>query len=221
MSSNPSALLSELLRPKMLAELTADPAIVARLTRMVQTGSTMNMLFYGRPGTGKTSAARIIIKQLEAVHLPLNGSSNNRDKNFNKCIEDFASTGSLFPDKKICFIDEADHMTKSTQASLRYTIEKFSGYARFILTANDLRRVDPAIQSRCIPLCFDVSIGRRREVIDGLIAKYQRQLTAIGHDLDPDRIRNIVVNYFPDLRAIANNFQMEILNGEPIAAVAA
>lgn len=221
MSSNPSTLLSELLRPTKLADLTADPAIIARLTRMVQTGSTMNMLFYGRPGTGKTSAARIIIKELDADDRILNGSSNNRGKNFNKIIEDFVSTGSLFAEKKICLIEEADQMSKLTQASLRYTIEKFSGYARFILTANDLGKVDTAIQSRCIPLCFDVSMGRRREVIDGLIAKYQRQLTAIGHDIDHDRIRNIVVNYFPDLRAIANNFQMEILNGEPTASLAA
>ncbi len=158
------------------------------------------------------------MKELEAVELVLNGSSNNRDKNFNKSIEEFASTGSLFAEKKICLIEEADQMTKLTQASLRYTIERFSGYARFILTANDLRKVDSAIQSRCIPLCFDVSIARRREVIDGLIAKYQTQLASLGHDVDHDRFKNIVVNYFPDLRAIANNFQMEILNGEPIAA---
>ena len=220
MSKLPST-MCDLLRPKSLADLTADPVIVARLTKMVETGSPMNMLFYGRSGIGKTSAARILIRELNADSLELNGASNNSDREFINKIVGFGSTISLNSNIKICFIDEAENMTRFTQASLRHTIEKFSNNVRFIMTANSLRKIDPAIQSRCIPMCFDVTFGRQREVIDRLTVSYRQRLSALGHELETDVIRRIVVNYFPDMRKIADNFHSEILGSEPIAAVAA
>ena len=53
--------LSELLRPQQLSELTLPRKDIDRLQRMVESGWIMNMIFYGKPGLGKTSAARTII----------------------------------------------------------------------------------------------------------------------------------------------------------------
>ena len=74
-------LLSELLRPQQLGDLTLPQRDIERLKQMVHSGTIMNMIFYGRPGLGKTSAARAIIADLvtnaDADCCELNGSSGN------------------------------------------------------------------------------------------------------------------------------------------------
>jgi putative ATPase len=67
--------LSELLRPQQLGELTRPRKDIDRLKRMVESGWIMNMIFYGKPGLGKTSAARTIIRLVGQEHAEINPSS--------------------------------------------------------------------------------------------------------------------------------------------------
>ncbi len=67
-------LFSELLRPQQLDDLTLPRRDLERLNRMIASGSIMNMLFYGQPGLGKTSAARAIIRLIGADAYEINGS---------------------------------------------------------------------------------------------------------------------------------------------------
>lgn len=206
-----TALLSETLRPQTLADLNLPEGTLASLTRMVQAGKVMNMLFYGSPGIGKTSAARILIRELGADCYELNGSFNKGDKTMVSGIEAFASSLSLVEGPKICFIDEADAMSKDVQASLRNVIESVSGNTRFLLTANDEKKLTPAMKSRCLPICFDVPPSQIRSVVDRMAFRYEHKLKELGYRVDERRIREIVAYYFPDLRMIANMFQMEFI----------
>ena len=199
-------LLSELLRPRSIAELNLPSDISNSLQRMESSGSVMNLLFYGEPGIGKTSAARILTEKADVYEI--NGSFNNGDKTMLKEIERFASCVSLWGQQKVCFIDEADYLTKEVQAGLRYTIEKFSASTRFILTANDFKKVTPALKSRCVPICFDVLPKDRAVVVEKMVARYEQRLTEFGYEYDPNRLREIVGIYFPDLRNIANQLQL-------------
>jgi DNA polymerase III delta prime subunit len=199
-------LLSELLRPKSLTELNLPPDVFNSLQRMETSGSVMNLLFYGEPGIGKTSAARILTLNTHAYEI--NGSFNNGDKTMLKAIENFASSVSMFSRHKVCFIDEAEYLTKEVQAGLRYTIEKFSASTRFILTANEFKKITPALRSRCVAICFDVAPKDRAVVVDRMVARYEKRLTELGYEYDPTLLREIVGIYFPDLRNIANQLQL-------------
>jgi DNA polymerase III delta prime subunit len=203
-------LLSEVLRPQSLAELNLPDDMIASLEKCVQTGSIPNMLFYGEPGIGKTSAARILIRELKVDCREFNGSFNDGEKTFVRIIEGFISTYSLVHRSKICFIDEADYMSKEIQNPLRYIIEKFSDNARFLLTANDESKLIPAMKSRCMPICFDVKRKDADAVIERMVDRYSVKLNDAGYEIDEKVIRRIVGTYFPDLRNIANHFQMEI-----------
>jgi replication-associated recombination protein RarA len=59
----PKPLLAEILRPQNLGDLTLPAHTIQRLERVIESGSMMNMLFYGPPGSGKTSAAEIVVKR--------------------------------------------------------------------------------------------------------------------------------------------------------------
>jgi DNA polymerase III delta prime subunit len=202
-------LLSEVLRPQNLAEITLPDNEIRFLEAMVASGSPMNLLFYGKPGSGKTSTAKIILEAIDADFIEMNGSFNNGDKGMVKRIEGFAYTTSMTGRPKICFIDEADYMPKAVQDPLRYIIERSSDNCRFLMTANGLSGLTPAIQSRCMPLCFDIQIRDRNAIIDRMSRQYQVKLESLGYSFDQKKIYEIVSLHFPDFRKIANRFQME------------
>lgn len=200
-------LLNERLRPQTMEELNLPDRIIRQLQKMEEGGFPMNMIFYGQPGIGKTSAARMLIRNSDV--LELNGSHNDGDKTMVNKILSFCSTMSMIDKPKVIFVDEADYMPKVVQDALRNPIEVFSRNARFILTANDYKKLTPALRSRCLGLCFDVPVVDRPEVIARLVTRYESRLSALGLQVDPVRLREIVGIYFPDLRAVANNIEFE------------
>jgi replication factor C small subunit len=200
-------LLSEQLRPQTLADLNQPDDLIVSFKRMVERQSIPNMLFYGKPGIGKTSAARILLKEINANIYELNGSTNKGDKTMLNDIECFASSISLEGHPKVCFIDEADYMSNSIQAPLRYMIEKFSANTRFLLTANELERLSPAIQSRCMPINFDVFPMDVPNVISRMVSRYHERIDNLGCKAERDKIHKIVSLYFPDLRMISNQLE--------------
>lgn len=205
--NNYSDLLSEQFRPKDLDDIFLPRRILNSLKRMLESGNVMNLLFYGTPGIGKTSAARILCKQADVYEI--NGSHNNGDKTMTNDITRFATAASLSGENKIVFIDEADFMPKSVQESLRYIIEAVSRNTRFILTANNISGITPAIKSRCVSIPFDVTPNDRSEVIETIFNRYKMRLEQLGTEFDPVRLKEIIGIYFPDLREIANRIQLE------------
>lgn len=206
-----TALLSEQLRPQKLAEITLPDSEIKFLEAMVASGSPMNLLFYGNPGTGKTSTAKILLKAIDADFIKLNGSFNNGDKSMVKKIEGFAYTTSMTGRPKICFIDEADYMPKAVQEPLRYVIENVSDNCRFLMSANALGNLTPAIQSRCMPISFDIMFKDRAAIIDRMTIHYDQKLQNIGFKFEQRKIHEIISLNFPDFRSIANRFQKETL----------
>jgi len=200
-------ILSERLRPQTLGDLTLSQRDIARLQKMIDTGSIMNMIFYGQPGIGKTSAARLIA-QSTRNDTEINGSSDKRIDVL-RSIKGFAATVAFNPGLKVCFVDEADHLPASTQADLRYVIENTSQNCRFLFTVNNVSKINSALRSRMKQICFDISPAGRSEVIDRLIARYETLLPELGIQFDSQRLKELVGIYFPDLRSIANQVEFE------------
>ena len=202
-------LLSELLRPQSLAEITLPDDDIRFLEAMVASKSTMNLLFYGKPGAGKTSTARIILKEIDADVRIFNGSFNEGDKNLIRMIKGYAYSASLYEQPKVCFIDEADYLPMSVQEALRFIIEDSFENCRFLMTANNIGKLSNAIQSRCQPMCFDIRASDRANIIDRMTQQYDQKLQQNSIKLETKKIHEIISLYFPDFRKIANRFQME------------
>ena len=199
--------LSEHLRPTDLSDLVQPTTMIDSLERMAREGQLTNMLFYGNPGVGKTSAARILIKRVEADDYEINGSLDTGIDAIRDLVR-WASSCSLFGKSKVCFVDECEFLSSNAQAALRGLIEKYPRVT-FLMTANDIRKLDPALKSRCMPLCFDLAKKDEPEVIARLCGRYEERLKELGFVVDPTRLGEIVHLYFPDLRAIANRLEFE------------
>ena len=206
-------MLSEHLRPEELGDLIQPRPVVEALVRMATEGRLRNVLFYGQPGLGKTSAARILIEQVEADTFEMNGSLNTGIDTFRTVFVLWASACSLFNRQKVCFIDEADYLSSNAQAALRGLIEAYPNVA-FLLTANDFAKIDPALKSRCLPVWFDFSAEDEPEAIARLCARYEQRLKGLGFVVDAARLAEIVEHDFPDLRTIANRLEFEFVKNK-------
>ena len=116
-----------------------------------------NLLFVGRAGCGKTTAARILINCLDvqdADILEINASRENNVDTIRHKVQNFCA-GYAFGKFKIVLMEEGDGLTLAAQNILRAEIERFEESVRFIITANNKNKFIPAIISRFQMFNFD------------------------------------------------------------------
>jgi DNA polymerase III delta prime subunit len=207
--------LPEIMRPQTLGDLTLPRPMIERLQKMIETKSIMNMLFYGKVGAGKTSAARLFEDSADLYALcrrhmfvQWDGSSVKDADIIRKDIAESLS----FVGFKICFLDGADLIPKAAQQALPGVIDEWSDdthYTRFLLAVNDLSKIIPEIRSRLMPISFDIEASDREEVQKRLIERYESKLAEYGIPHDKRRVTEIIGTNYPDLRSIAQKVDFE------------
>ena len=203
-------LLSDLCRPKCLDDLNLPEKDMSFLKAMLANPlSLKNLLFWGRPGIGKTSAALILTKGMEMSVETLDARSLHGGTSMRTFVESYFSSVSLDGNYKTLIINEADTLKARDQNYLLDAVERFSKSGRFIMTANTLGKLIDPLRSRLTPVCFDVPVRDRGEVIERMVARYQAVLDNYGLSLPVETISQIVHIYFPDLRATANMLERE------------
>ena len=146
-------------RPKDLNDVVGQDAIIRRLKGFAESRTLPHMLFAGPAGTGKTSSALALARELfgnsyAQNFLELNASDERGIDVVRNKIKDFARTLAFNSEFKIIFLDEADALTDDAQHALRRTMEKFTKTARFILSCNYSSKIIEPVQSRCILFRF-------------------------------------------------------------------
>jgi replication factor C small subunit len=144
-------------RPRTLDDVVGQTEIVKRLKVFVKDRAMPHLLFAGPAGTGKTTCAMALIRDMFKEHmqrnvsyLELNASDARGIDVIRTDVKDFAKAQP--PDEiafKILVLDEADSMTAAAQSALRRTMEKYTQNCRFILICNYSNKIILPIQSRC------------------------------------------------------------------------
>jgi len=142
-------LLNEKYRPKVIEDIIGFEPTFSIDEDMP------HLLFYGSAGTGKTNAAKTIVRMLNCEHIILNASEERGIQVVRDKIQVFAGTQSKDGNIKCVILDEADFLTQESQTALRNILESFSRNTRFILTCNYLQKIIDPIQSRCILIKFN------------------------------------------------------------------
>lgn len=163
-----------------------------------------NLLFVGNPGIGKTTLAKIIVKDiLNCQYLYINASDENGIDTIRTKVTSFAQTKSIDGNLKVIILDECDGLTMDGQRALRNTMEELAGITRFILTANYKYKIITALQSRCQSLDltppFDLVVKRCAQIL-------KTEKIEISID-QKQKLLLLLKNNYPDVRLSINNLQ--------------
>ena len=209
MENKEHTLLVEKFRPVKLENYVGNEHIKKTISQYLSQNDIQNLIFYGPAGTGKTTLAKLIVKNLDCDYLYINASDERGIETIRDKVSGFASTAS-FKSIKVVILDEADFLTIQAQASLRNVIETFSRMTRFIMTCNYVERIIDPLQSRCQVLKIvppsKVDVAKHIAWILG----------EENTEFELDDIKIIVNQFYPDLRKCLNTIQLSTQNNKLI-----
>jgi len=194
-------------RPNTLENYIGNETLKAKLADFISRNDIPHLLFFGTAGTGKTTAAKILVKNIDCDHLFINASDERGIDVIRDKIKNFASTTGFAP-LKIVVLDESDALTPDAQAALRNMMEVFSHKTRFVLTCNYVERIIAPIISRC--QTFALTPPSKKEVAVHLT----NVLTKEDVTFDKQGVATLVNAYYPDIRRIMNTAQLQTRDGK-------
>ena len=198
-----NAIWTEKYRPIIFDDVIIDKKSL--ITNYLKDPNTIPSFLFSsaRPGTGKTTTAKIIAKALKCDILSLNSSDERGIDTVRDKIKTFAESMSSLDGMKRCvFCDEADKMTSIGQDALKNIIETYSDNCFFIFTCNDISKITEPIRSRCVLVNFDKP--GKTDILNRL--KYICKQEAITDLSEPDLNRLINLCY-PDIRSMVVKLQ--------------
>jgi len=203
---NEHYLWCEKYRPASTKDYIGNKHFVEKLEGWLAEGDIPHLLLYGPAGTGKTTAAKIIVNTIDCDSLFINASDENSVDTIRNKLKGFAS-GLGFRSLKVAVLDEADFVTPQGQAALRNLMEQFSKTCRFILTANYRDRVIQPLISRC--QVFEIVPPSRKDAALHVAKILEKE----GVKFTPKDLALLVDAHYPDLRQIINDCQSHSKNG--------
>ncbi len=193
-------ILADILRPKKLDDVVGQTHLVGDnkiISNLVKNKKIFSMIFYGKPGIGKTSLAVAIVSELGIRYKMLNATVNNK-ADFDVSIEEAKMYGEL-----VLIVDEIHRMNKDKQDLLLPYIENGTIILIGITTSNPYHKINPAIRSRC--QIFELHELTTDDIIIGL-NKGAKKLENIK--IDKKTLEYIATLASGDLRYALNLLEM-------------
>jgi replication factor C small subunit len=202
-----SEIWTEKYRPDKFGDIVGQEDIIKKVKALTSSLNIPHLLFTGPAGTGKSTLALIIVKELfgeswKDNYLELNASDERGINIVREKVKNFARTKSFGNVPfKIIFLDEADALTPEAQQALRRTMENYSQTCRFILSCNYSSKIIDPIQSRCAMFRFKLL---EKKDIEKIIKKIE---VAEKLQIKPESIEMIYEGSEGDCRRCINILQ--------------
>lgn len=202
-----TSIWTEKYRPRKFDEMVGQDDIIKRVENLTRAMNIPHLMLAGPAGTGKSTLALIIVRELfgerwKQNYLELNASDERGIDVVRQKVKDFARTKALGNVPfKVIFLDEADALTREAQQALRRTMENYTGTCRFVMSCNYSSKIIDPIQSRCVVLRFKLLEKKDIEKRVKLIAEKE------GLQISEDAIESLYEASEGDCRRVINLLQ--------------
>ena len=207
--------LAARLRPRTLSEFAGQTHLLGEgkvLRRLIESDKIGSMIFWGPPGVGKTTLARIIAGRTKANFIDFSAVTSGI-KEIKQVMEE-AEKGRRFGSKTILFVDEIHRFNKAQQDAFLPYVEKGSIILIGATTENPSFEVNGALLSRCKVFVLQ---ALKTEELAGLIERALKDSRGFGGqdiDIAPDIINTIAEFANGDARSALSTLEMAVLNGD-------
>ena len=199
-------ILADKLRPKKLDDIIGQNHLIGEgkiLTNLVKNKKLFSMIFYGKPGIGKTSIANALVNELNLHYKFLNATINNK-ADFDTAIMEAKMYGDM-----VLIIDEIHRMNKDKQDLLLPYIENGTIILIGLTTSNPYHKINPAIRSRC--QIFELHELDSKDIKEGL-KKASKNFEDIK--VDDDTLEYIANLSSGDMRFALNLLEVSYYSGD-------
>lgn len=207
--------LAARLRPQTLEEFTGQTHLLGKgkiLRRIIESDQVSSMIFWGPPGVGKTTLARIIANRTQASFVDFSAVTSGIKEI--RTIMQEAENSRFYGKKTIVFVDEIHRFNKAQQDAFLPFVEKGSIILIGATTENPSFEVNSALLSRC--RVFVLQALRTEELVSLLSRALHDPRGFGGQDIriSQDMLEMIASFANGDARAALTTLEMVILNGD-------
>ena len=207
--------LAARMRPRTLEEFVGQKQLLGEgkvLRRMIETDSVGSMIFWGPPGVGKTTLARIIANKTKASFIDFSAVTSGI-KEIKQVMEQ-AEKNRRYGEKTILFVDEIHRFNKAQQDAFLPFVERGSIILIGATTENPSFEVNGALLSRCKVFVLQ---ALKTDELASLLQRAMRDERGFGKqkvEIAPELVEAIAVFANGDARSALSTLEMAVLNGE-------
>jgi putative ATPase len=217
-TANTAAPLATRMRPRSLEEFVGQEHILGPgklLRRAIEADRLPSVIFYGPPGSGKTTLARVIAEMTHAKFVRISGVESNVAE-MRRVLASATNRLRTSGQKTILFVDEIHHFNKAQQDILLPDVE--AGNLRLIgaTTYNPFFYVNSALVSRSQVFRLEpLSVEQLERLIDRALADKERGLGKYNVKMDKDARRHLAKLSDGDARKCLNALEIGVLTTPP------
>lgn len=204
--------------PKTVDDLVLTDELKDLFKGYIEKKTLSNITFYGEPGIGKSTLAKILVDELGVQDVLFQSCSIDGSIDMVKTkIQSFCQIVTPPGKLKIVILDEADSLTQTggqnagAQMALRNIILEAQEDTRFILTCNYIDRIIPALQSRCTPIKIEFSI---KDIATRVLYILKKEKIKFTKESINDFINLVIKKRYPDIRSIISELELSCQTGE-------
>jgi putative ATPase len=213
---SPDAPLAERMRPQTLAEFAGQEHLLgegAILTQLVAGGTLPSLIFWGEPGTGKTTLARILARSLSYEFVQISAITTGVPE-LRKILEQ-ARKRSFQGKRTLMFVDEIHRWSKSQQDALLYAVEDGTVTLLGATTENPSFEVISPLLSRARVLRFQSLTADQLRTLLHRALKTDAKLKTLNIEISPEGETALLALSGGDARALYNALELAVNIAKP------
>ena len=210
--------LAARMRPQSFAEFMGQEHLVGEghvLRKSIEADQLISMIFWGPPGSGKTTLARIIANTTKSNFTPISAVTAGV-ADLRRIIEEAKERRGMHGQRTILFIDEIHRFNKAQQDVILPYVEDGTVTLIGATTENPSFEVISPLLSRCRVFTLDsLSNEEVRTIVERAIADEERGLGKLGVEVEDDALEHLIVMSNGDARVALNALEMATFATEP------